>query len=75
MLLWDARPTWTYFWTTPSFPRSTPCSRWTTRGCGSKTCSSTNGTLVNGKSIHEPVLLEVGDRVAMGETVFQVRVR
>ncbi len=36
---------------------------------------STNGTLVNGRSIHEPVLLAVGDRVAIGETVFQVRVR
>jgi hypothetical protein len=36
---------------------------------------STNGTLVNGRSIHEPTLLQVGDRVAVGETVFQVRAR
>jgi len=36
---------------------------------------STNGTLVNGKSIHEPTLLRLGDRVSIGDTVFEVRVR
>lgn len=36
---------------------------------------STNGTLVNGKSIHEPTLLAIGDRVSVGDTVFQVKVR
>jgi hypothetical protein len=36
---------------------------------------STNGTQVNGTPIHESTLLEVGDRVAIGDTVFEVRVR
>jgi predicted component of type VI protein secretion system len=36
---------------------------------------STNGTMVNGAPIHESTLLEVGDRVAVGDTVFQVVVR
>ncbi len=36
---------------------------------------STNGTLVNGASIHGPTLLEVGDRVSVGDTLFEVRVR
>lgn len=36
---------------------------------------STNGTLVNGRSIGEPMLLGVGDRVAVGDTIFQVKVR
>lgn len=36
---------------------------------------STNGTLVNGRSIHEPTLLSVGDRVSVGDTIFQVKVR
>ena len=36
---------------------------------------STNGTLVNGRRIHEPTWLEVGDRVAVGDTIFQVRLR
>ncbi len=36
---------------------------------------STNGTSVNGRPIHEPTLLEVGDRVAVGDTLFEVRVR
>lgn len=36
---------------------------------------STNGTVVNGRSIHEPTLLKVGDRVGVGDTVFQVKVR
>jgi hypothetical protein len=36
---------------------------------------STNGTQVNGAPIHESTLLEVGDQVAVGDTVFEVRVR
>ena len=36
---------------------------------------STNGTLVDGATISEPTLLEVGDRVSVGDTVFEVRVR
>jgi hypothetical protein len=36
---------------------------------------STNGTQVNGTVIEEPTLLEVGDRVAVGDTVFQVEAR
>ena len=36
---------------------------------------STNGTQVNGAAIEESTLLEVGDRVAVGDTVFQVEVR
>ncbi len=36
---------------------------------------STNGTQVNGTVIEESTLLEVGDRVAVGDTVFQVEVR
>jgi hypothetical protein len=36
---------------------------------------STNGTLVNGASIHGATLLEVGDRVSVGDTLFEVRVR
>lgn len=36
---------------------------------------STNGTQVNGALIEEPTLVEVGDRVAVGDTVFQVEVR
>ena len=36
---------------------------------------STNGTTVNGKSIHKPTLLQAGDRVGIGDTVFQVKVR
>jgi len=33
---------------------------------------STNGTHVNAKLIHEPVRLNVGDRVQIGEVVFQL---
>jgi len=36
---------------------------------------STNGTMVNGRPIGESMLLEVGDRVAIGDTIFQVKVR
>jgi hypothetical protein len=36
---------------------------------------STNGTTVNGAPIHEPTLLDVGDRISVGDTVFEVRVR
>jgi len=36
---------------------------------------STNGTQVNGTTISDSMLLEVGDRVAVGDTVFQVEVR
>jgi hypothetical protein len=36
---------------------------------------STNGTMVNGAPIHESTLLEVGDRIAVGDTVFEVKVR
>ena len=36
---------------------------------------STNGTMVNGGPIRESTLLEVGDRVTVGDTVFEVRVR
>jgi hypothetical protein len=36
---------------------------------------STNGTTVNGTRIHEPVLLDVGDVVAVGDTVFEAKVR
>lgn len=36
---------------------------------------STNGTKVNGRSIHEPVLVGVGDKIGIGDTVFQVKVR
>jgi hypothetical protein len=36
---------------------------------------STNGTQVNGSPISEPTLLDVGDQVAVGDTVFQVEVR
>lgn len=33
---------------------------------------STNGTHVNSKLIHEPVRLNVGDRIQVGEVVFQL---
>lgn len=33
---------------------------------------STNGTLVNGKEISAPVKLKVGDRIQIGEVVFQL---
>jgi hypothetical protein len=36
---------------------------------------STNGTQVNGTAITDSTLLEVGDQVAVGDTVFQVGVR
>ena len=36
---------------------------------------STNGTQVNGTFIDESTLLEVGDRVAVGDTLFEVEVR
>lgn len=36
---------------------------------------STNGTLVNGAPISEATYLEIGDRVSIGDTVFEVRVR
>jgi hypothetical protein len=36
---------------------------------------STNGTMVNGAPIHASTLLEAGDRVTVGDTVFEVRVR
>jgi hypothetical protein len=36
---------------------------------------STNGTQVNGTVIEESTLLEAGDRVAVGDTVFHVEVR
>jgi FHA domain len=36
---------------------------------------STNGTLVNGTPIHGATLLEVGDRVSIGDTLFEVKVR
>jgi hypothetical protein len=36
---------------------------------------STNGTLLNGAPIHQATLLEVGDRVSVGDTVFEVKVR
>ncbi len=36
---------------------------------------STNGTQVNGTFIDESTLLEVGDRIAVGDTVFEVVVR
>lgn len=36
---------------------------------------STNGTTVNGKPIHEPTRLQMGDRIGVGDTVFQVKVR
>ena len=36
---------------------------------------STNGTLVNGAGIGESTLLDAGDRVAVGDTVFEVEVR
>ncbi len=35
---------------------------------------STNGTAVNGRSISEPTRLQMGDRIAVGDTVFQVKV-
>lgn len=35
---------------------------------------STNGTLVNGTAITEATLLKAGDRIAIGDTVFEVRV-
>ena len=34
---------------------------------------STNGTLVNGKRITEPVKLRKGDRVQVGETVLEAQ--
>ena len=36
---------------------------------------STNGTQVNGADISESTLLRAGDRVEVGDTVFQVEVR
>jgi pSer/pThr/pTyr-binding forkhead associated (FHA) protein len=36
---------------------------------------STNGTQVNGSDVLDPRLLQVGDRVEVGDTVFQVEVR
>lgn len=36
---------------------------------------STNGTQVNGSDISDPWLLQVGDRVEVGDTVFRVEVR
>jgi hypothetical protein len=36
---------------------------------------STNGTQVNGSPISEPTLLDAGDQVAVGDTLFQVEVR
>jgi hypothetical protein len=36
---------------------------------------STNGTQVNGSDVIDPRLLQVGDRVEVGDTVFQVEVR
>jgi len=33
---------------------------------------STNGTTVNGETIEQPTILEEGDRVAIGDTVFEV---
>ncbi|MBC7106299.1 MAG: FHA domain-containing protein [Firmicutes bacterium] len=32
---------------------------------------STNGTLVNGREIEQPVILRPGDRVEIGDTVFR----
>jgi len=36
---------------------------------------STNGTQVNGSDISEPTVLQAGDRVEVGDTIFQVEVR
>jgi hypothetical protein len=36
---------------------------------------STNGTQVNGEDISDPRVLQAGDRVEVGDTVFQVEVR
>jgi hypothetical protein len=36
---------------------------------------STNGTQLNGSALTEPTFLEAGDRVAIGDTIFQVEVR
>jgi hypothetical protein len=36
---------------------------------------STNGTMVNGTAIGESTLLDVGDHVAVGDTVFEVELR
>jgi hypothetical protein len=36
---------------------------------------STNGTMVNGKTISQTTFLDVGDRVSVGDTVFEVTVR
>jgi hypothetical protein len=36
---------------------------------------STNGTLINGAPVHGATLLEVGDRVSIGDTLFEVKVR
>jgi len=47
----------------------------TTEGLWVEDLRSTNGTQVNGTAIEESTLLEVGDRVTVGDTVFQVEVR
>lgn len=47
----------------------------TTAGLQVEDLLSTNGTQVNGADISEPRVLQVGDRVAVGDTVFQVEVR
>ena len=47
----------------------------TTAGLQVEDLRSTNGTQVNGADISDPRLLQVGDRVEVGDTVFQVEVR
>jgi hypothetical protein len=47
----------------------------TTTGLQVEDLRSTNGTQVNGADISDPVALQVGDRVEVGDTVFQVVVR
>ena len=46
----------------------------TTAGLQVEDLRSTNGTQVNGADISDPVLLQVGDRVEVGDTVFRVEV-
>jgi hypothetical protein len=47
----------------------------TTAGLQVEDLLSTNGTQVNGADISEPWVLQVGDRVEVGDTIFQVEVR